>query len=187
LSYRAPTWSWFSLDPVYGRFVVAEFLPHYDRLVKSRAKIIQAECTPAGQDPTGAIASGFVVLSGLLASGLTRHKDSIQYPENRLLCNKKLQFAVLWDIILKLRKVEKLYCFLIGESKEGEPKAFILQRCNNLSKGRLKSLFRSGFRDEEMTFERVGVLCDLIQHRRNWNHCQMDIFKNTQESIIKII
>jgi hypothetical protein len=58
-SYLAPTWSWASIESP----ICFERTDHRSKL---GVEIIHAECTPAGADPFGHCASGFVTVSGRL-------------------------------------------------------------------------------------------------------------------------
>lgn len=55
--YRAPTWSWASLDN-------ASISYHHDRArtISYQAEVVKAETVLSGPDPTGAVSSGFIVL-----------------------------------------------------------------------------------------------------------------------------
>ncbi len=55
--YRAPTWSWASVD---GPVRFAEPRQHYKPMIK----LIQAEVTPSGNDRTGAVKHGFLLVEG---------------------------------------------------------------------------------------------------------------------------
>jgi hypothetical protein len=63
--WRAPSWSWASIE---GRIL------HRIYPIKTiHCTINEAEITPAGQDPTGAVASGKLVVSGILLPAILRH------------------------------------------------------------------------------------------------------------------
>jgi hypothetical protein len=53
-AYRAPSWSWASLD-AFIKFIPLDF----DRV---RADLIQANITPAGKDPFGRVTAGWIKL-----------------------------------------------------------------------------------------------------------------------------
>lgn len=60
--YRAPSWSWASLDGEavgLGREFVSEG--------KDCVTVLEAECTPAGEDPFGAVSDGYIILEGEFA------------------------------------------------------------------------------------------------------------------------
>ncbi|KAJ2989381.1 hypothetical protein NUW58_g3494 [Xylaria curta] len=57
--YRAPTWSWASVD---GAVRFPERRDEYRPMIE----LIDAEVTPKGGDPTGAVASGFLLVEGSL-------------------------------------------------------------------------------------------------------------------------
>lgn len=67
--WRAPTWSWASLDA----FVVFPFSSYYSisgeerersSLLKTYMEIIEAKCTSSTLDPTGSVSDGFIILRG---------------------------------------------------------------------------------------------------------------------------
>jgi hypothetical protein len=83
--WRAPSWSWASVDsPV--RYVYEEIVEGSvessvrwvidDAVVSDKvlANILKVECTPSGRDPTGELSSGSIVLCGLLAPATLNYK-----------------------------------------------------------------------------------------------------------------
>lgn len=62
--WRAPSWSWASLE---GQ-IEHRILP----VNSTHCEILEVEITPAGADPTGAVASGKLVISGILVSAILR-------------------------------------------------------------------------------------------------------------------
>ncbi|KAH6662180.1 heterokaryon incompatibility protein-domain-containing protein [Halenospora varia] len=56
-TYRAPTWSWASIEG--SAYVVHEEGVDY----KYHTKVLEADCTPKGLDPTGEVMDGHIILS----------------------------------------------------------------------------------------------------------------------------
>jgi hypothetical protein len=64
-TWRAPSWSWASLEgPIYQRIFPIK-LKH--------CEILEADVTPAGLDPTGAVSSGKLVISGIAVPAILQH------------------------------------------------------------------------------------------------------------------
>ena len=60
--YRAPTWSWASIEsPI--RHVETDFYKT-EHSPKMMAKIIEVQCTPAGRDPRGCVSGGYLRIEG---------------------------------------------------------------------------------------------------------------------------
>ncbi|RSL88935.1 hypothetical protein CEP51_001463 [Fusarium floridanum] len=67
--WRAPTWSWASLDafivfPLSGHSGISGEEPERNSLLKAYMEIIEAKCTTSTSDPTGSVSDGFIVLRG---------------------------------------------------------------------------------------------------------------------------
>jgi len=60
--YRAPTWSWASLDCRNFEYD-SEYRADKARLDKVFAEVLLAQCTPSGRDPLGSVAAGILKLS----------------------------------------------------------------------------------------------------------------------------
>lgn len=58
-TYRAPSWSWASIDGG-----VKYFTEHYQFLFEEQIVISEAKCEASPLDPTGRVKSGYIVLSG---------------------------------------------------------------------------------------------------------------------------
>ncbi|CAM1502520.1 Fc.00g045040.m01.CDS01 [Cosmosporella sp. VM-42] len=68
-SWRAPTWSWASVDahivfPLSSYYTSDSDEPDRGTLLESYIEILDARCTTATSDPTGQIRDGFIILSG---------------------------------------------------------------------------------------------------------------------------
>ncbi|KAH0534062.1 hypothetical protein FGG08_007341 [Glutinoglossum americanum] len=64
--WRAPTWSWASIDSPIG------FISMRKDDASNHCAIIQAECTPLGPDSFGEVSSGCITLSGHLVPAILR-------------------------------------------------------------------------------------------------------------------
>ncbi|KAK7756356.1 hypothetical protein SLS62_001582 [Diatrype stigma] len=61
-TYRAPSWSWASVDGEIHGIGRSEFQEGVDCV-----EVLEAECTPASSEPFGAVSDGYIILKGLLA------------------------------------------------------------------------------------------------------------------------
>jgi Heterokaryon incompatibility protein (HET) len=74
-AYRAPTWSWASVEGqqyVFFAWIESEKL--------SYVEILRALTEPSGRDPLGAVKSGILVLRGMLLKGRRRREDKNNVP-----------------------------------------------------------------------------------------------------------
>ncbi|KAK4226737.1 heterokaryon incompatibility protein-domain-containing protein [Podospora fimiseda] len=62
--YRAPSWSWASVDSPVGNY--RETAPYLKQMKRSLSEILEAQCTPAGSDSKGAVVDGYIKIRGPL-------------------------------------------------------------------------------------------------------------------------
>jgi hypothetical protein len=63
--WRAPSWSWASLESGFSHRIYPIKTTH--------CSILKAECIPAGSDPTGSVVSGRLVISGYIITAVLKH------------------------------------------------------------------------------------------------------------------
>ncbi len=122
--YRAPTWSPFSLTLNAGviesdRRTIRYKVTDGSRLEKALAEVLDAECTPAGEDPTGAVKDGYIILAGKILrvevkqafrpSSLGKWRNLVP------LFGEEIDKRIAWDLEMDFEQRDKLCCFLIGE------------------------------------------------------------------------
>ena len=83
IEYRAPSWSWASID---GVITPTGHRPDYDYDKETMAVILDARIFPLSQDPTGQVIGGMIRLRGVL------------YPRTLEIRNKKFRLAEMFDI-----------------------------------------------------------------------------------------
>ncbi|KAH7410686.1 heterokaryon incompatibility protein-domain-containing protein [Cadophora sp. MPI-SDFR-AT-0126] len=143
--YRAPSWSWASVEMNKGPYK-RRHIYGQRKLGKVYAQVLEAHCTPSGKDPLGTVSDGHV---------------SISAPLLEVGCKRSFQHEFFWlvhldpeitdpifpslDFDLRLDRNETLHCLFIGEAKfesgTSECCGLILQRKYGASMG---------------VFERVG-------------------------------
>ncbi|PYH66923.1 HET domain-containing protein [Aspergillus vadensis CBS 113365] len=125
-SYRAPSWSWASVDGAV-QLCYPDTHSVQKKTAQSFALVIGAECIPYGEDETGQVASGSVTLKGPLASatlipsvmtlpeetamtvlsleapGVKGQKPTVKYPRARC--------EVVFDVKSEMRT--EIYCLPI--------------------------------------------------------------------------
>jgi hypothetical protein len=77
VSYRAPSWTWASLDGAFN----------FDTSIKSKsgefedfhAKCVQVVINPLGPDPTGEVASGYIILEAACRKGILTKNQGLFY------------------------------------------------------------------------------------------------------------
>ena len=85
--WRAPSWSWASIE---GR-ILHRIYP----IKTTHCTINEVEIVPAGQDPTGAVASGRLVVSGILIPAILRHASPIPDTEEEELGDKRFEIEIV--------------------------------------------------------------------------------------------
>ncbi|KAK4188745.1 heterokaryon incompatibility protein-domain-containing protein [Podospora australis] len=126
--YRAPSWSWVSIEHqqlgnhVYPRNT--RWGDPLEGLMNTYATIIEAQCTPKGKDPMGAVVDGFIKLSAPLVQVQVIQTDTLtSHVELRPLmvdveCTKS-SFGALDYLVTVDEDMEMLYVLLIGECNDG--------------------------------------------------------------------
>ncbi|KAF2816918.1 HET-domain-containing protein [Mytilinidion resinicola] len=169
-TYRAPTWSWISLETHQDGQAkpkcpgIQDWVENHWRLDVQHAKLIEATCEPIGVDPTGAIKSAYITLK-------TRCVESLVTWENRrapIVCGTVKIHGVYWDIDLDVGRKLKILCALIGEGDGFAYLAIVLQP-SKTAKG---------------AFERVG----LVQTVKGLaEQAEVDLFDDVPEITVKIV
>jgi hypothetical protein len=171
--YRAPSWSWASVEtnhgPYFRRTTYGE-----TKLGKVYAKILEAHCTPSGKDPLGTVSNGHINLSApLLEVGW----EDTSYGNFHLVhLDTKIKHRIFahFDFGLSLHKGETFHCLFIGVvylRRKIESEWSVSECCGLI-------LRRS--RASEGMFERVGFF-------RLEPEKAEDFLKDSKESIITII
>lgn len=157
--YLAPSWSWCS---VFGSATCS----NDSKLARVDVNILEVSCTPSTSDPTGAVSSGFIRISGFLLQG----KLLMPSHDNRLIFRVRdveFQFYAdaLYDDLAAIQSSNcTLYSLKVGRNKEN-----VTQTLYVLILLKLKGL--------EEHFQRVGiaVLGDDIWKSRFEMKCAITI------------
>ncbi len=107
--WRAPTWSWASVDgPVeYSQALYSARKP--DTASKEYAEVVNAECSLAGPSPTGQVNGGFVELYGSLIPAYVKaeqeqvHADSLKlwwHSDNRCAIDEHVEYYLIPMVIV---------------------------------------------------------------------------------------
>jgi hypothetical protein len=78
--WRAPSWSWASIDPLCSYFTSPS------KTMINAVEIVDALCLPSGADPTGTVASGHLILRGKAFDASLEYEeedDVDEWPEDR--------------------------------------------------------------------------------------------------------
>ncbi|KAE8315911.1 heterokaryon incompatibility protein-domain-containing protein [Aspergillus transmontanensis] len=86
--YRAPSWSWASVE---GHIVF-----HHIKPVELPLKVLAAECIPAGSDTYGKVLEGYITVEGIL-----HHVDIPPYRGQHLYALQLRRSGVPWALLLK--------------------------------------------------------------------------------------
>ena len=198
IPYRAPTWSWASLRRAKSKDNDSRFGPD---TVNFRTKnleilhttVINAHCSAVGKDTRGAVASGYITLSGPLvevtwfskqkmpSSRLKKAVDS-RYDLVRMYESSNIRAHAIFDFNLTLAEYDTLHCLLIGEQDgigNDIPIGLILKKA----------------RGNEDSWERVGTFSvydwefSVYDWKSGYNKIVnlMDFFKNGKETLVTIV
>lgn len=173
--YRAPTWSWISLetyddgnDKSRCPGIVDWQEGNYWYLERPRAKIIDAHCEPAGLDPTGAVKGGYILLQSKCIETWVVWLSRISQ-----VSYGKVPLSVHWDVDLELGLRQKLYCILIGDA---------IDTGESLRRQPVRGLVLRRSKSIAGTFERVGLFDENSVQGKN-----MNIFEEAKERTLTII
>ena len=148
--YRAPTWSWISLE-TSGDGKDKPKCPAIQDWQENRlgllqqtyAKVIEANCEPAGADLTGTVKSGYILLKGKCFDAWVTWKN-----RNSTVSYGRVLLTVYWDLDLEIGLKQKVCCVLFGDrgidSNEMLLTGLVLRRSKIIAG----------------TFERVGLFRD---------------------------
>ncbi|KAJ4993159.1 hypothetical protein SVAN01_01511 [Stagonosporopsis vannaccii] len=176
--WRAPTWSWASVDSAVGTrgYEYNHGNDHGSSLVPC-IDVLAVNCVPAGEDITGELSSGYVVLRGwIMAARLRMHDGS--YCIGKGACTTEFfpdyQFDV--DDDLYTPGADRLFCLRVAAYK---------QAINN-SRSEYILVLR-GKRDTIGIFERVGLIIP-VNIRQSGHEAFDQLFESRRkECIITIV
>ncbi|PQE30556.1 heterokaryon incompatibility protein [Rutstroemia sp. NJR-2017a WRK4] len=180
--YRAPTWSWISLDNNYGEGNTRPGCSglndwqegNYWYLEKTRAKVIDTYCEPAGVDSTGAVKSGYIILQSKCLEAWVMWESRL----SQIFCGK-VPLNAHWDIDLEIGLKQKVFCILIGDSIREEIKDEIIG-----SRRPVRGLVLRRSKVVAGTFERVGLFDgDNMPEKLDLYH----MFGAAKEAVVTII
>lgn len=143
--WRAPTWSWASVD------CKVNFMPH-DKEGVFQFSVEEVSCTPAGPDPTGPLSAGYAVLFGSLAP------VSLLYPSPE-------SEGSIYDFQLNTASGSPLKFwadYLLNEPGDGhmEPGSTLyLLKCS-VERGFHRFIILRAMDSSPDVYERVGVVCN---------------------------
>jgi Heterokaryon incompatibility protein (HET) len=148
--YRGPSWSWVSLDIPATKFksqkgieANLEYVEH--KLHTITADILEVSCEPEGEDPTGAVKSGYILMGAPILDFVAVQWDypPIQEFGDVVISGRDHCLHTSWD--LKPRPREAVSCVLIGQTRtvDGDiPQGLVLRRVPG----------------EDEVYERIGIL-----------------------------
>ncbi len=157
--FRAPSWSWASLTRSEDSF--NNFSPETNAIHPTMtdvcAKILEASCTPAGKDPTGAVTSGYLRISAPFIEVGWMSDDSHSRPVTLLALDDKISesASVSLDYEIKLGN-ELLYCLLVGE----------IANVQNTTKTQLQGLILRKLKADG-AYERIGTFTVYNAQKRD--------------------
>jgi hypothetical protein len=173
-TYRAPSWSWGSVEDATVHYVELTRMHQKDYKHTYHVHVLDAKCVPAGSDPTGKVSSGFVKISGPLRN--TTLKELRAYP---LKVNARtdhmhpdLTFQLDAEIHRDtdrsdgLRPETELYCSRVRSSSITVSPHHRAEHVHPIESIVLRMLD-----DEEGKYERVGYFVqdyDNIEQREPW-------------------
>lgn len=146
--WRAPSWSWASVD-------CAKILYSWTSYKSHQIDLVSVRCEPAGLDPKGAVSSGRLVLRGKLMDGMLSddldtypHKGAIQFPVQNTSITPKYFADTLWwepgDDFIASGTVVKVFMLSMGLEHDLHIGVFCLVlKASDL---------------EEGAYERIGLL-----------------------------
>lgn len=173
--YRAPTWSWISLE-THGDGKDKSRCPgivdwqegRYWYLQKAHVRVVDACCEPAGMDPTGTVKSGYILLEGKCLEAWVTWES-----RNSQMLYGKVPLSVHWDIDLEIGLRQKVCCILIGDAitdediKDKRPvRALVLRRSKTVAGA----------------FERIGLF-----NGDNLQGTKLDLFGEANDSFVTIV
>jgi hypothetical protein len=141
--YRAPSWSWASIQDEIGKYeFMGGELESEAKLRPVYAKILEAACTPGGKDPLGAVASGYLKVSAPVMEMVHRNSGEL-VPLDGII--RSCRIYARFDFKFSPDRNETLHCLFVGELTVGASsrpsRGLVLRRRRDVS---------------ESTFERVG-------------------------------
>ncbi|KAH6977872.1 heterokaryon incompatibility protein-domain-containing protein [Fusarium venenatum] len=173
--YMAPSWSPFSAGYMkrYDGLIEAGYWycqdeDYHKKVAEQKAHILEAQCIPAGSDPTGAVKDGYLILRGPM------RKDNPDGPDCSWPASDEsyLEICTIWDSVFWDRPLE--------EVDRSEVLFFLL--CADFDKGYFKALCLLPSQTESECYIRVALVDS------HWGETEMaGFFRNTEEGTVKII
>jgi hypothetical protein len=172
--YRAPTWSWMSLETHQDGKNMPKCVEvpdwyenHSWKLIEVYAELIDAYCDPSGLDPTGAVKAGYILLK-------TKCVEVLFTWESRRssVTHGGFDLNVHWDIDLEFGVEQSLVCVLVGKAVSGHCRGLVLQSSKSATGA----------------YERVG----LLNNTSNLGYSagtglQRDLFVDARTSLVRIV
>jgi hypothetical protein len=186
--YRAPTWSWASLQRSStgekGYVDFRDFRYRQSGNLQALSRILHASCSPSGHDRNGAVRSGEIHIEGKLLA--------FRFADRKADDSMHLELASIrdWALPAHVATVEMKTHFDLGDSKfEG------VKLCGLLM-GREELIFNTHFPciilheipDEEHVFERVGVWEVILRSSLDLREIPIpDLFARVPDTRITIV
>ena len=167
--WRAPTWSWMSVDCAIhpGMFPCTEIT------------IIEASCEPSGRDPYGQISSGHIVLRGCLL------QTQLLYPSSESEAYRCFPFEI-HDDELQLLKIKRIGLFpdydITQPGRWQIPHQAMLSvlKLGHVVKGTHRCLVLRRLDTVEETYERVGYANLGVREVSDW-------YEGVQPSTLRMV
>ncbi|KAF4439744.1 hypothetical protein F53441_12489 [Fusarium austroafricanum] len=164
--YMAPSWSPFSVGYIErsdglieAGYWYCQDETYHERWAEPQAQILEAQCIPAGHDPTGAVKDGSIVLSGPMRKG---NPNTLSDP----------RAWTVWDWVFfdhpseQVNRSEIIFLLLWTDFDLGYISALCLLPSETIPKA----------------YRRVGIVDD------HWGNKELAcFFKNTEEGEVKVV
>ncbi|XEU97315.1 hypothetical protein FSHL1_002601 [Fusarium sambucinum] len=173
--YMAPSWSPLSAGYIkrYDGFIEAGYWycqdeDYHKRAGQRKVHILEAQCIPAGSDPTGAVKDGYLILQGPV------RKDNPDGPD----CSwpapdeSSLEICTIWNSVFWYRPLEEV----------DRSEVLFLLLCADFENGYFKALCLLPSKTEQGSYSRAALLDS------HWGEPEMaGFFTNAGEGTVKII
>jgi hypothetical protein len=178
----APTWSWASIN-VEG----VRWLPDVVNIVP-KARLLSAACIPEGEDSTGQLMSGKLVVSATMAPGIIRHRNStivhhassvvpveftiytLEISGTDLKADVRPDYALYMQGKAHIASGEHVYCMHLCDTKITDPQGSFI--------GGYLLILRE-VTGHPSVFERIGIVhlrrYSSLPERYSWNRKEVTI------------
>jgi hypothetical protein len=112
-SYRAPSWSWASMNGHVDDFVLLQD----NKVILPQNRIIGARCQPSGKDPTGPVTGGYLIVKGLY---LEATLEKGERPSNIVRCGASIWLDRDHEGPFELQDTEVVACWYLGNWSDGD-------------------------------------------------------------------